>query len=1083
MLKRLLSTIVVLILIHLTGFGQFQDKIPAVAPIPPDAAAMFKILERPLGTYTGTIPISFPLVQFTSGPLSADVQLNYNSTGGIRVEEIASSVGLGFSLTDGAGRITQSIRGLRDDIGWGMLVASRKPSDLNCSDMESVWLTTMPNQWDLEPDIFMYELNGKTGKFCFLENGAISLAENDGIKIEYEMESTPTNGIKRWIITDEKGNKYYFGQNKAGTTTARTTSTYTYESISNPSNTRPGQASRSWYLTEAYDMNEENTLKYTYVNTSGQTIAFAGGFRRFYPINSNCNNFNMISDQAVVKTIMSEMLVSRIDGRDGYVLFNSAADRLDGTFGRKINNVEVYDSSGMLKKRFKFNYGYFNAGSGDPMTRRLKLVSFSEFGTNTTDSLSYAFQYEELQNLPNRLSNAVDFWGFFNNSFNSSMFPNLVYKYVGTTIRETRAANRNAVPGYAEANILKKITYPTGGYRQFVYEGNTALVNSSNQHWVDPDFTANQAFTRTDFNNFVLTPQAALKHNFTVNSTDGGTTFTYNLSTTSGTDYTIKLFVTTTPTDQFGGYQLYSWNGISSMYLDLINGYYRIEVYRNSIGTTLSSLDGSWGESTLNLATITTPNGIYNRDNRQVGGVRIKEIRDYDPLTATTHVTEYRYKLYSTDSTFTSGLLVSPVTLVSYENPSSQGCNFLAVHTSSCYPLATQGSAYVVYPEVRTVENGNGWTDRIYNYSAEYIPAGYPLVPPPDQSNIRGWLMSERVYNQAGVLQRKSMFGYTTSYSPSQLGMRVKPYYNDIMDNGGEDREFPRNQNEWPYRADCNSYYTGFGTYVPFSRTDSTFTPAGNYMFRIDYSYYNYNNHLLLKTQKQYVNDNSTRETTFKYPFNTNGEFTFGLTAAEQTMKSTLLSKNFLQQLEAVDSLKPSAGAGSLLGGQKYSYANYYTDNIHLAQGRNYNSPTGYSEINLSAYDVLGNVTQKNKTGDVNEVYLWGYDKNYVVARVIGSTASAVAGMVVDATIQSLTITDAAMRTELNKIRTGLAGTSAQVYTYTYDPLVGMTSETDPAGRTTYYEYDSLGRLKLIKDRDGKITKQFDYQYNKPVTQ
>lgn len=53
----------------------------------------------------------------------------------------------------------------------------------------------------------------------------------------------------------------------------------------------------------------------------------------------------------------------------------------------------------------------------------------------------------------------------------------------------------------------------------------------------------------------------------------------------------------------------------------------------------------------------------------------------------------------------------------------------------------------------------------------------------------------------------------------------------------------------------------------------------------------------------------------------------------------------------------------------------------------------------------------------------------------------------------------------------------AQMTTYTYDPLVGMTSRTDAKGMTTYYEYDGFQRLKNIKDRNGNILKNFCYNY------
>ena len=34
-----------------------------------------------------------------------------------------------------------------------------------------------------------------------------------------------------------------------------------------------------------------------------------------------------------------------------------------------------------------------------------------------------------------------------------------------------------------------------------------------------------------------------------------------------------------------------------------------------------------------------------------------------------------------------------------------------------------------------------------------------------------------------------------------------------------------------------------------------------------------------------------------------------------------------------------------------------------------------------------------------------------------------------------------------------------QTFTYTYIPYVGISSSTDPRGITTYYSYDSAGRL------------------------
>lgn len=54
---------------------------------------------------------------------------------------------------------------------------------------------------------------------------------------------------------------------------------------------------------------------------------------------------------------------------------------------------------------------------------------------------------------------------------------------------------------------------------------------------------------------------------------------------------------------------------------------------------------------------------------------------------------------------------------------------------------------------------------------------------------------------------------------------------------------------------------------------------------------------------------------------------------------------------------------------------------------------------------------------------------------------------------------------------------TAQMVTYTYSPLVGMTSECDANSMVSYYEYDSYNRLKAIRDKDKNIIKLFDYKY------
>lgn len=53
----------------------------------------------------------------------------------------------------------------------------------------------------------------------------------------------------------------------------------------------------------------------------------------------------------------------------------------------------------------------------------------------------------------------------------------------------------------------------------------------------------------------------------------------------------------------------------------------------------------------------------------------------------------------------------------------------------------------------------------------------------------------------------------------------------------------------------------------------------------------------------------------------------------------------------------------------------------------------------------------------------------------------------------------------------------AQMTTQTYAPLVGLTSSSDVNSRPLFYEYDALNRLLLVRDQDGNVVKQYQYNY------
>jgi len=53
----------------------------------------------------------------------------------------------------------------------------------------------------------------------------------------------------------------------------------------------------------------------------------------------------------------------------------------------------------------------------------------------------------------------------------------------------------------------------------------------------------------------------------------------------------------------------------------------------------------------------------------------------------------------------------------------------------------------------------------------------------------------------------------------------------------------------------------------------------------------------------------------------------------------------------------------------------------------------------------------------------------------------------------------------------------ARMTSYTYDAVLGKTSECDENNRIRYYEYDPFGRLHIIRDEQSNIIKMFEYNF------
>jgi YD repeat-containing protein len=136
---------------------------------------------------------------------------------------------------------------------------------------------------------------------------------------------------------------------------------------------------------------------------------------------------------------------------------------------------------------------------------------------------------------------------------------------------------------------------------------------------------------------------------------------------------------------------------------------------------------------------------------------------------------------------------------------------------------------------------------------------------------------------------------------------------------------------------------------------------------------------------------------------------------------------------------------------------------------------TGSLAYNLTGSNAISKSGLNNATKYV--VGFWGYTGGSVTVNGASATAKIVLGNwtyyeAQDSGVTSITIGGTGIIDEVRLFPKG-----ALMDTYTYAPLIGITSHCDASGKLTYYSYDGLGRLHMIQDQYGNILKRYDYEY------
>ncbi|MEC5145473.1 hypothetical protein [Chitinophaga sp. 212800010-3] len=108
-----------------TVFSQVDAKIVPPRPVPPspEVGSLFKFSELPVTHYTGLPQVNIPVYELKLKEITIPVGLQHH-TGGVKIDEVASCVGMNWNLTAG-GSLNVMVRG-KEDLMAGYPVETHK---------------------------------------------------------------------------------------------------------------------------------------------------------------------------------------------------------------------------------------------------------------------------------------------------------------------------------------------------------------------------------------------------------------------------------------------------------------------------------------------------------------------------------------------------------------------------------------------------------------------------------------------------------------------------------------------------------------------------------------------------------------------------------------------------------------------------------------------------------------------------------------------------------------------------------------------------------------------------------------------
>lgn len=463
MKMKFLLMILCLVILSNKVYSQNTD-LPQLLPPTPEAASIIRTGMGNVNYSTGAVTASVPLYEFKNGPIKLSVGLSYQ-TQGLKVEELAGRVGLGWALHAG-GVITRSVHGKPDETSdlQTMPANLTQINSSNLSFLNQASSADPLSTFDTEPDEFFFCFNGYSGKFVLDANHNPVLISKDNLKI------TVDAGINNIYIITGDGTKYIFGGGAvestltlSGNYKVHTKTAFYLKNIIALS----GQEISFTYqpITTSSSVGIQQTILEKPTTSNGEQYTVSLN----YPV-PTCTN-GITSDITSSWVTYSSYYLSSITSSNGQYAAFSYTSKNDLSGDVKLNMASFLNEGVQLNK-YRFTYydpqyaGVSTPDGGIAKNGRMFLTKVSQVNNDNSDSLVHSFEYNDMENITASFF-TQDFMGYNNSNTSTSLIPAIPNHPVYSN------ADRSPDWQKARQGTLKKIIFPTGGIEEFEYEANT----------------------------------------------------------------------------------------------------------------------------------------------------------------------------------------------------------------------------------------------------------------------------------------------------------------------------------------------------------------------------------------------------------------------------------------------------------------------------------------------------------------------------------------------------------------------------------------------------------------------------------